>query len=119
MRQYFLSIPRELEEAARIDGLNRFGIFFRIVLLLSKPALSACTIFAFMGAWNNFMYPLTMARKPEMHVLTVGLQSFRNNFYTEWGPILVGTIIMMVPVLVIFLLFQRHFVRGISTTGLK
>lgn len=119
MRQYFLSVPKELEEAARIDGLSRFGIFLRIVLPLAKPALSACTIFAFMGAWNNFMYPLTIARKQEMHVMTVGLQNFKNLYYTEWGPILVGSIIMMVPILVIFFLFQKHFIKGISTTGLK
>lgn len=119
MRQFFISIPVELEEAAKIDGLSRFGIFWRVVLPLSRPALAAQAIFQFLGQWNGFMWPFLIARSPEMFTLTVGLQSFKSQYYSFWNQVLAGSMFLTVPVLVIFLLFQRWFIKGITLTGLK
>lgn len=119
MRQFFLSIPVELEEAARIDGLGRFGIFWRVVLPLTKPALAAQVIFNFLGDWNSFFWPNLIARSREMYTLTVGLQTFKNEYYSFWNQVLAGSMFLTVPVIILYLILNRWFIKGITITGLK
>ena len=118
LRQYFLSIPRELEEAARIDGASYFQVWWRIILPLSGPALATLAVFSFMGSWNGFLWPFVMVSSPEMRTLTVALRSFQTEYGTEWALLMAGSVISLLPMVVIFLLAQRYFVRGIATTGL-
>lgn len=118
LRQFFLAIPRDLEDAARIDGCSRLRILFTIILPLSKPGLA---IFTFLLSWNNFLWPLIVMTDPEKMtvpvILTYYVASFRESM--EWGTLMAAAVAASVPPVVIFLLFQRHFVRGIATTGLK
>ena len=117
LRQYFLSIPRELEEAARVDGASYFQIWSRIIMPLASPAIATLAVFSFMGAWNSFLWPFIMVSSSEMRTLTVALRSFQTEYGTEWGLMMAGSLIAMLPMLVIFLATQRYFVRGIATTG--
>jgi multiple sugar transport system permease protein len=119
MRQFFLSIPRELEEAAFLDGLSRWGTFWRIVMPLAKPALAAQTIFMFMGNWNSFMWPNLLASTDDMYTLPVGLNTLYGEYDAFWNNILAGAMFMTIPVIIVFIIFQRHFIKGISTTGIK
>lgn len=117
LRQYFLSIPRELEEAARVDGASYFEVWWRIILPLASPAIATLGVFSFMGAWNSFLWPFIMVSTSEMRTLTVALRSLQSEYGTEWGMMMAGSLIAMLPMLVIFLFAQRYFVRGIATTG--
>ncbi|MGH2560496.1 MAG: carbohydrate ABC transporter permease [Thermomicrobiales bacterium] len=117
LRQYFLSIPRELEEAARVDGASYFEVWWRIIMPLSSPALATLAVFSFMGSWNSFLWPFVMVSTSEMRTLTVALRSFQTDYGTEWGLLMAGSLIAMVPMVVIFLAAQKYFVRGIATTG--
>jgi len=119
MRQFFLSIPRELEEAATIDGLTKFGIFFKIVLPLSKPALATQFIFMFTGNWNSFLWPSLLTSSDNMYTLPVGLNSFYGQYYQFWNQVMAGAILLTLPTILMFIILQRYFVKGISTTGLK
>ncbi|KPU26850.1 ABC transporter permease [Caloranaerobacter sp. TR13] len=119
MRQFFLSIPKSVEEAATIDGLSRFGIFFRIVMPMAKPALSTQFILMFTGNWNSFLWPSLLATRDNMYTLPVGLNSFYGQYFQFWDQVLAGVMILSVPAIVIFLIFQRNFIKGISTTGMK
>jgi multiple sugar transport system permease protein len=119
MRQFFLTLPRELEEAATIDGMSRWGIFWRIALPLAKPALAAQTIFMFLGNWNSFMWPSLLTSSEDMYTLPVGLNSFHWQYVAYWNLDLAGTMYMTIPMLIVFLIFQRWFIQGIATTGLK
>ena len=119
MRQYFLTIPKDLEEAALIDGLSRFGIFFKIFLPLSLPALAAQAIFIFVGNWNSFMWPSIIASSEELYTLPVGFNSFYGQYYQFWNQVLAGAILLSLPTIIVFVAFQKYFVRGIVTTGLK
>jgi multiple sugar transport system permease protein len=119
MRQFFVNFPRELEEAAYIDGLRRSGVFFRVVLPLAKPALAAQTIFIFMGAWNEFLKPLMMMSEKAMFTLSIGLNTFKSNYISFWNYIMAASIIMTVPALIIYIIFNRHFVKGVTFTGIK
>jgi carbohydrate ABC transporter membrane protein 2, CUT1 family (TC 3.A.1.1.-) len=119
MRQFFSTIPIELEEAAQIDGLSRFGIFWRIVLPLTKPALAAQIIFNFLGDWNNFLWPNLIARSREMYTLTVGLQTFKNEYYSFWNQVLAGSMFLTIPVIIVYLFLNRWFIKGITITGMK
>lgn len=117
LRQYFLSIPRELEEAARVDGAGYFEIWWRIIMPLASPAIATLGVFSFMGAWNSFLWPFIMVSTSEMRTLTVALRSLQTEYGTEWGMMMAGSLIAMLPMLAIFLSAQRYFVRGIATTG--
>ncbi len=117
LRQYFLSIPRELEEAARVDGASYFQVWSRIIMPLASPAIATLAVFSFMGAWNSFLWPFIMVNTSDMRTLTVALRSFQTDYGTEWGLMMAGSLIAMLPMLVIFLAAQRYFVRGIATTG--
>lgn len=118
LRQYFLSIPRELEEAARIDGASYFQVYSRIIMPLAGPAVATLAVFSFMGSWNSFLWPLIMISEPSMSTLTVALRSFQTEYGTEWSLLMAGSVISLLPMLVIFLAAQRYFVRGIATSGL-
>jgi multiple sugar transport system permease protein len=119
MRQFFLSIPKSIEEAATIDGLGRFGTFFRIVLPMAKPALATQFIITFNGNWNSFLWPSLLAKSSDMYTLPVGLNSFQGQYYQFWDQVMAGVMILSVPAIIIFLIFQRNFIKGISTTGVK
>jgi multiple sugar transport system permease protein len=119
MTQFYKSIPKEIEEAAQIDGLSRLGIFFRIVLPISKTQLLTLALLTFQGAWNEFLWPMIILRSPEKFTLPVGLQWFKGEYYTLYSVVLAGSLFNTIPILVLFFLFQRYFTRGIATTGLK
>jgi multiple sugar transport system permease protein len=119
MRQFFINFPRELEEAAMLDGLTRFGIFRRIVLPLAKPALAAQTIFIFMASWNNFLLPVVILFEPEMFTLPLGLNSFKGEFISYWNYIMAASVILTLPVLGIYTFFNRYFIQGVTFTGSK
>jgi multiple sugar transport system permease protein len=119
MRQFFLNFPQELEEAAALDGLGRFGIFWYIVLPLAKPALAAQTILVFMGSWNNFLLPVVILFEPEMFTLPLGLNSFKGQYISYWNNIMAASIIFTLPVLAIYIFFNRYFIQGVTFTGGK
>ncbi len=119
MRQFFMSIPVELEEAARVDGAGRIRIFWQIVLPLARPALSALTIFTFMGRWNDFLMPLIIIGKSELFTLPLGMSTFRGQYKTDWNLLMSGSILVMIPIVILYVAFQRFFIEGIATTGLK
>lgn len=119
MTQFYRSIPKELEEAAEIDGLGRFGIFFRIVLPISTTQLLTLALLTFQGEWNNFMWPLTVLRTPENFTLPIGLNWFRGEYYTLISKVLAGSLFNTLPILVIFFVFQKYFTQSIAASGLK
>ncbi|GGG83175.1 carbohydrate ABC transporter permease [Paenibacillus radicis (ex Gao et al. 2016)] len=119
MRQFFLSFPKELEEAAAMDGLNRFGVFFRIALPLAVPALAAQTIFVFMGAWNEFLKPLMFMSDKSMFTLTLGLNTFKGQYISHWNYIMAASMVFTLPALLIYAFFNRFFIKGITFTGGK
>jgi len=119
MKQFFESIPPQLEEAARIDGCNRFQVFWRVVLPASRPALAALGIYTFQGNWNEFLWPLVVTTTSDRFTLPVGLAMFRYEFRVEWTLLMAGAVLIALPTLIIFLIFQRLFIQGIATSGLK
>jgi multiple sugar transport system permease protein len=121
MRQYALSVPDELLEAARIDGAGEFRIFFRIFLPLAGPAVATITIMSFLYSWNNFIWPLVVAQSTSSYTLPVGLAATSQAaaHVTDYGLMLAGAIVVMLPVLGLFLFLQRYFVQGISGTGMR
>ncbi|CUA79111.1 carbohydrate ABC transporter permease [Anoxybacillus suryakundensis] len=119
MRQFFINFPKELEEAAALDGLSRIGTFFRIVLPLARPALAAQAIFVFMGSWNDFMRPLIILSDPQLFTLPLGLNSFKGQYISYWNYIMAASMVFTMPVLVIYAFFNRYFIKGISFTGGK
>ncbi len=119
MRQFFLTVPKSLEEAATLDGMGPFQTFFRIILPIAKPAMAAQAIFMFLGSWNSFMWPAMLLSTPAMYTLPVGLNSFQGQYYTFWNIVMAGTVFVTVPMVVVFVIFQRYFIQGMSTTGIK
>ncbi len=119
MRQFFINFPKELEEAAALDGLGRFGTFFQIVLPLAKPALAAQTIFVFMGSWNEFLMPLVIFSDPEMFTLPLGLNAFKSQYISYWNYIMAASMIFTLPALAIYAFFNRYFIQGVAFTGGK
>ncbi|WP_096439896.1 carbohydrate ABC transporter permease [Alteribacter populi] len=119
MRQFFINFPREVEEAAAIDGLGRFGTFFRIVMPMAKPALAAQAIFVFMAFWNNFMAPLIIMTDASMYTLPVGLNAFQSDYATYWNYIMAASMVFTLPVLIIYMFFNRFFLKGLSFRGDK
>jgi multiple sugar transport system permease protein len=119
MRQFFINFPKELEEAAEMDGLSRFGTFFKIVLPLARPALAAQAIFVFMGFWNDFMRPLIILSDPSMFTLPLGLNTFKGQYISYWNYIMAASMVFTLPVLIIYGFFNRYFIKGISFTGGK
>jgi multiple sugar transport system permease protein len=119
MRQYFLSLPPALEEASIIDGCNPWGVFRRIALPLSRPALATLGIFSLLGAWNDFLWPLIMTNSPRLRVLSVGLSSFQEAYLTNWPLLMAGAMLALLPVFVAYLFAQRSFIEGIAMSGIK
>lgn len=119
LRQHFKSLPSGLGEAARIDGCNELQTFYKVYLPLAKPALATLGIFTFMGAWNNFQWPLIIAGSQEMYTLPVALDAVRNRYFAEWGLMMAAALIIVAPVIVAFLAAQKYFIRGMSLSGMK
>ncbi|MFQ5810996.1 MAG: ABC transporter permease subunit, partial [Armatimonadota bacterium] len=119
LRQFFLTIPTDLEDAARIDGCGAFGIYWNVILPLSKPALATLTTFVFLGSWNNYMWPLIVINSTSKKTLPIALQSFQGLYTTEWTLLMAASLLVLLPVLIVFIFNQRFFVRGIVLTGLK
>lgn len=119
IRQYYLTIPNELSEAARIDGLNEYGIWARIMLPLSKPALATLLIFTFVNTWNDYMGPLIYLTSDNVKTIQVGLKRFIQQYTSDYHLIMAASLVSLVPVAIVFLFLQRYFIQGIATTGLK
>jgi multiple sugar transport system permease protein len=119
LHQFFKGIPRDLEEAAAIDGCSKLGIFWHVILPLSKPALATLGIFTFIGSWNDFMGPLVFLDSVEKYTLPVGIALFQTSYYAEYGLTLAASVICTAPVIIAFLLFHKHIIRGIAMSGLK
>ncbi|PAX59991.1 carbohydrate ABC transporter permease [Brunnivagina elsteri] len=119
MRQFFVNFPKELEEAAALDGLTQFGIFRRIVLPLAKPALAAQAVFVFMGSWNNFLLPVVILFDPEMFTLPLGLNTFKGQYISFWNYIMAASMIFTIPALGIYAFFNRYFIQSVTFTGGK
>jgi len=119
LRQYFLSIPRDLEEAATIDGCGLLRIFTSVILPLSKPALATLTIFTFMGNWQSFYWPLIVLTQDSMKTLPLGLLSFMGLYSTQWNLLMAGSMMMILPVVLVFLIGQKWFISGIQLGALK
>ena len=120
MRQFFLGLPRELLEAGRIDGVGEIAIFFRIYLPLAGPAFATLGILTFLGSWNNFLWPLVVSSSESTYTLPVALALISTGQnQTDYGLLLAGATLVVLPILVVFLFFQRYFIQGIATTGIK
>jgi multiple sugar transport system permease protein len=119
LRQFFMSLPRALEDAAKIDGCSLLGIYFRIILPLSKPALATLTTFTFMGSWMSFMWPLIVLSSEEKYTLPIGIQYFKSLHSTDWTLLMAGSMMALLPILVVFIFTQRYFVEGIKLSGIK
>lgn len=121
MRQFILTLPRELEEAARVDGCGFFGIYWRIVLPLMKPVIATLAIFTFLGSWNEFLWPLISISSVENKTLPLGLTMFQSQLSgrTPWNQVMAAATFTIVPVLILFVLGQKYYVKGIVTTGIK
>ncbi len=118
LRQYFLSLPIELDDAARVDGASSFRIWWQVLLPLTGPAIATLAIFTFLGQWNNFLWPLIVTNSEHMRTLPVGLAAFQGQFRVEWHLLMAGSVIALVPILVIYVIGQKWFVRGITLSGM-
>ncbi|MFE9399093.1 carbohydrate ABC transporter permease [Streptomyces flavidovirens] len=119
MRQYYLTIPEELSEAARLDGLSEYGIWARIILPLSKPALAGLALLTFVLTWNDYMGPFIYLTDNDLWTVQLGLRSFVGVYDSQYAMIMTGSVLSVLPILLVFLLGQRHFVQGIATSGMK
>lgn len=119
MRQFYQGIPDSLCEAARIDGMSEYQIYGKIMLPLAKPALSTLTIFTFVGTWNDFLGPSIYLTSASKKTLQIGLRMFIGQYSSEYGLIMAASVVSLIPVLIVFLIFQRYFVEGIAATGVK
>ncbi|MDJ0651035.1 MAG: carbohydrate ABC transporter permease [Xenococcaceae cyanobacterium MO_188.B19] len=119
MRQYFISIPQELEEAATLDGANRWQILTNIMLPLSRPALITVFLFTFIAEWNDLFKPLVFTSRPELNTVQLALAGFQEEFTSNWSLMMAAVVIASIPVVVLFLIGQRQFIQGISNTGIK
>lgn len=118
-RQFFLSVPSEIEEASRIDGAGRFRTFFQIVLPISKPVIATSALFSFLFAWNDFLWPLIVTDSPDMRTIQVGLAFFQGRYGVHWTLLAAATVLAILPTIVAFLFAQRSFIEGLANTGLK
>ena len=118
-QQYFYSIPKEMEEAARIDGLGRAGVFFRIVLPISKPCLTTIIILCFTGTWNSYFVPATFLTDEKLFPIVVGLNTVKAKYFARPNLSLAGVILLTLPVLVIYIIFQKWFIQGVASSGIK
>lgn len=119
LRQFFMGIPQELSEAARIDGANDLWIWWRVILPLSRPALATVAIFSFEGAWNNYIGPVLYLSDNKLYTLQVGLALFKSTSDTQWQHLMAASLVVMIPIIVLFSAFQRYFVEGAAVSGIK
>ena len=119
MKQFFESLPVELEEAARIDGLTRFQTFIQVILPVSKPALVALGIYTFQGNWNDFLWPVIVTTTQDMYTLPLGMAMFHYEFKVEWTMLMAGSVLLSLPMLIIFITFQRLFIENAAASGTK
>jgi ABC-type glycerol-3-phosphate transport system permease component len=119
LRQFFLGIPRDFEDAARIDGANLLQILWRIMLPLALPAMATVAIFTFQASWNDFLAPLIYLQKPELYTVTLGLQFFRSTYTTNWAYLMAASLVTVLPVVAVFFAAQRYFIEGIALSGIK
>ena len=118
-RQFMMTIPQELEDAARIDGASAWGIYWRIMLPLTKPVAAVLATFTFIGTWNQFFQPLVFLQSTEQFTISIGLATFRQEEGTIWNLLMAASVITLMPTLIVFMFTQQYFVRGIVTTGIK
>lgn len=119
MRQFLLTIPKELEEAARMDGCSRFRTFLSVILPLAKPSFVTLGIFTFLGEWNSFLWPLIVINSIDLQPIQVGLRSFQGEYGTEWTLMMAGTVVAELPIVILYIFAQRYIIEGISTSGIK
>lgn len=119
LRQFFMTLPRELDEAAKMDGCSAWGIFWRIIVPLSKPALVTVIVFTAIWTWNDYLGPLVYLSSKDMYTVAVGLSFFQGEHTTDWGMLMAASVMATIPALAVFLFAQRYFVQGIATSGLK
>jgi ABC-type sugar transport system, permease component len=119
MKQFYSDVPTELCEAARVDGMTEYGIYFKIMLPLSKPALSTLTIFTFVNTWNDFLGPYIYLTRQDLKTIQIGLRMFIGQYSQEYGLIMAASVVTLIPVLIVFLSLQKYFVEGVASTGLK
>ncbi|WP_257958652.1 carbohydrate ABC transporter permease [Bacillus sp. V3-13] len=119
LRQAFLSIPRELEEAAFMDGANHFSVFWRVILPLSKPTLATLGIFSFMQSWNNYLWPLIVINDKSIATLPLGLSLLQGRWETDWNLMMAGVVISVLPILAVYLFAQKYFIQGMTMSGMK
>ncbi|MFT4107465.1 MAG: carbohydrate ABC transporter permease [Lacrimispora sp.] len=119
VRQFFAGIPNSLIEAGEIDGATEFQRYYKIALPLCKPALTTIGIYAFLDAWSDYLYPLIFITKPNMYTLSLGLQQYMSEYSIDWSRLMAAAVVFVLPVIVCFAIFQRNFVEGIATSGLK
>lgn len=119
MRQFFLTIPKDLEDAAYIDGCSRFGVLWRIFIPLAKPALAVLAIFTFMAVFNDFLWALIVIHSEELRTVQLGLAVFQDRHTTEWDKLMAGSVMATLPILIVFFLAQNYFIKGITLSGMK
>ena len=119
LRQFFMSLPRELEEAAEIDGCNPFMTYWRIILPLVVPAMLTLGVFTLMNTWNDYMGPLIYLSSPEKYTMTLGIAYFKGVYTTQWNLVMAGSIVSVVPILIAYLCAQKYFIEGIAFSGVK
>jgi multiple sugar transport system permease protein len=119
LKQAVEGVPRELDEAATLDGAGHLRIFTTVVLPLVRPALATLAVFAFMGSWNSFLWPLVVIRSTELMTLPLGLATLRGQFTTEWDVVMAGSVVSIIPIALVYVLAQRHIITGMAHSGLK
>jgi multiple sugar transport system permease protein len=119
MKQAIEGLPRELDEAATLDGAGHLRIFAQIVLPLIRPALATVAVFAFMGSWNSFLWPLVVIRSPEFMTLPLGLSTLHGEHQTDWAIVMAGSVVSIIPITIVYLLAQRHIIASVATSGIK
>ncbi len=119
LRQFFLTLPMEIEEAARIDGASHWQVFTRIVLPMSKPALATLTVFAFMASWNSFLWPLVAINSESLMTLPLGLSQLHGRFATEWNLVMAGSTVSVIPIVALYAFAQKYVIQGVALSGVK
>lgn len=119
LRQFFLTIPKELEEAAYIDGCSKFRVLWQIIIPLSKPALATLAIFTFMGTFNDFIWALIVVNSEHLRTVQLGLAVFRDRYVTDWDLLMAGSVMATLPILIVFFFAQKYFIKGITLSGIK
>ena len=119
LRQAINQVPRELDEAAKLDGAGHFRIFWQIMLPNIRPALATLTVFAFMGSWNSFLWPLVVLRKPELQTLPIALAGLQGQYTTDWDVVMAGSVVSILPMLALYLFAQKYVIQGVANSGIK